>query len=86
MQFVKPTGILVTFFFIILYFLCGIELYAHDTIQYRYFVGTSEPDTNWKEKEFNDSLWMDGHGSIGYGDNDDTIVIEKTTSLYIRYC
>jgi hypothetical protein len=52
---------------------------------YKYFVGHSNPDTAWKQKAFDDSNWLNGKGPIGYGDNDDTTIIDTTTSLYIRY-
>ncbi len=52
---------------------------------YKYYIGTAEPPANWNQPDFDDSAWLDGRSSIGYGDNDDTIVISKTTSVYIRY-
>jgi len=57
-------------------------IYAED--QWRYFVGESEPEPNWKNVEFNDYDWPIGPGSIGYGDGDDNTEIESTISLYIR--
>ena len=30
--------------------------------------------TNWKHPDFDDSLWLDGPGELGYGDNPDTDV------------
>ncbi|MBK7853433.1 MAG: CotH kinase family protein [Bacteroidetes bacterium] len=35
---------------------------------WRYFVGTSQPDTNWRNLSFNDGSWSTGQGGIGYGD------------------
>ncbi|MBK9524100.1 MAG: lamin tail domain-containing protein [Bacteroidetes bacterium] len=35
---------------------------------WRYFVGTSQPDTNWRNLTFNDGSWSTGQGGIGYGD------------------
>ena len=57
-------------------------VYADD--QWHYFVGESEPESNWRNVEFNDSDWQVGPGSIGYGDGDDLTEIEATISLYIR--
>ena len=57
-------------------------IYAYD--QWHYFVGESEPESNWKSVEFNDNDWQVGPGSIGYGDGDDLTEIESTISLYIR--
>ncbi len=58
---------------------------AQENPTFRYFVGHSEPDTTWKDLDFDDSSWLQGTGSIGYGDNDDSILIDATTSLYIRH-
>ncbi|MEO0311976.1 MAG: hypothetical protein RIQ89_1633 [Bacteroidota bacterium] len=49
-----------------------------------YFVGVSEPDPTWITQSYNDSSWLMGKGSIGYGDGDDSTVISSTISLYIR--
>ena len=57
-------------------------IYADDP--WHYFVGESEPESNWRNVEFNDSDWEVGPGSIGYGDGDDLTEIESTISLYIR--
>jgi CotH kinase protein/Chitobiase/beta-hexosaminidase C-terminal domain/Secretion system C-terminal sorting domain len=51
---------------------------------WRYFVGTTEPDPNWVNPGFDDSSWLTGAQSIGYGDADDATVIAPTTSLYMR--
>jgi hypothetical protein len=58
---------------------------SQDTYTYKYFVGTAEPDANWKSVSFDDASWSDGFGSIGYGDNDDSTLIDTTPSVYIRY-
>lgn len=58
---------------------------AQESPPFRYFIGYSEPVAEWNSKDFNDSTWISGTGSIGYGDDDDSIVIESTTSLYLRY-
>ncbi len=51
---------------------------------YKYFVGTSEPDTNWYKPGFDDSGWKQGNCSIGYGVKHDSTVIDTTTSVYLR--
>ncbi len=45
---------------------------------WKYFAGTSQPDTNWRNLSFDDSGWSSGTGGIGYGDGDDQKTI--TTS------
>ena len=62
-----------------------LSLKSQDVLTYKYFVGTTEPDANWKTLEFDDSSWPQGYGSIGYGDNDDSTVITAAPSVYIRY-
>ena len=51
---------------------------------WRYLEGTSEPDTNWRKINFNDSNWLQGQGGVGYGDGDDNTVINSVVSLYLR--
>ncbi len=42
---------------------------------WKYFAGTSQPDTNWRNSSFNDAGWSSGTGGIGYGDGDDQTTI-----------
>ena len=51
---------------------------------WKYYVGISEPDSNWRTISFNDSLWQNGQGGFGYGDGDDSTIISPTISLYLR--
>ncbi|MCX6254775.1 MAG: CotH kinase family protein [Bacteroidia bacterium] len=51
---------------------------------WRYFIGTSEPDANWRSLSFNDTGWTQGPGGFGYSDNDDNTVISPCTSVFIR--
>ncbi len=60
------------------------ETVVFDNNSWRYFVGTSEPDTNWRKLSFNDASWLQGPGGIGYGDGDDNTIIASTVSLYMR--
>ena len=57
-------------------------VYSNDI--WRYFIGTSEPDLNWRGLTFDDSSWLEGRGGIGYGDDDDSTVIAPALSLYLR--
>lgn len=50
----------------------------------KYFVGNSEPPTDWKEISFNDNSWQIGQTGVGYGDGDDNTVIPQVTSVYLR--
>ena len=52
---------------------------------WRYFAGTSQPDTNWRNLSFNDNVWSSGTGGIGYGDGDDqTSISSNSKSVMMR--
>ena len=51
---------------------------------WRYFVGASEPPSDWETPGFNDISWLIGDGGIGYGDGDDNTIIGATPSVYMR--
>ncbi len=55
-----------------------------DNGEYKYLVGTSEPDSNWNKPDFVDTTWLIGRKSIGYGDGDDSTLVDTCISLYIR--
>ncbi len=53
---------------------------------YKYYPALEEPDSNWYMPDFDDSLWIQDTGSIGYGNfNENVIIDEGTISLYLRY-
>ena len=60
------------------------ETVVFDDDVWKYFEGVSEPDTNWRKLAFNDMLWQQGVGGIGYGDSDDNTIVSPVTSLYLR--
>jgi hypothetical protein len=51
---------------------------------WRYWVGTSEPDQNWRTLSCDDSAWPQGPGGFGFGDNDDITVISQCSSVFLR--
>ncbi|MFH0843471.1 MAG: CotH kinase family protein [Bacteroidota bacterium] len=51
---------------------------------WKYFVGISEPDPGWRSLAFNDTLWIEGAGGFGYGDNDDGTTIPSCISVFLR--
>jgi len=57
-------------------------VFNNDT--WRYFVGTSEPDANWRSLSYDDSGWAQGKGGFGYSDDDDNTVISQCTSVFMR--
>ena len=51
---------------------------------WRYWIGTSEPGQNWRSLTFADSIWDEGPGGFGFGDNDDNTVISQCRSVFLR--
>ncbi|MHB0755468.1 CotH kinase family protein [Polaribacter sp. M15] len=52
---------------------------------FKYILPTSEPNTNWKNLNFNDTNWAQGISGFGYADGDDnTIIPSGTKSIYLR--
>ncbi|MBI4603763.1 MAG: DUF1800 family protein [Planctomycetes bacterium] len=55
---------------------------------WRYLKGSSEPPAGWKDPSFDDSAWLKGAASIGYGDDDDATVLgdmqNNYTTVYLR--
>ena len=54
------------------------ETVVFDKDIWKYFEGSYEPDTNWRKLSFNDSSWSQGQGGIGYGDGDDSTLINPS--------
>ncbi|MBI4945357.1 MAG: CotH kinase family protein [Bacteroidetes bacterium] len=59
-----------------------VPVYANDI--WKYFIGTSEPPSNWRTITFNDTSWASGKGGIGFGDGDDSTIIPSALSVYMR--
>lgn len=51
----------------------------------KYIVPDSQLPSAWNTVDYDDSLWSDGIAGIGYGDDDDSTVIEPAMSVYVRY-
>ena len=52
--------------------------------EWEYLVPASEPESNWKYSGFNSQLWKKGKSGFGFGDNDDSTVINISVSVFIR--
>ncbi|MCF7793222.1 MAG: CotH kinase family protein [Candidatus Cloacimonetes bacterium] len=53
---------------------------------WKYFIGTEEPPSEWRDVDFDDSTWSEGPSGFGFGDDDDaTILPEPLVSFYIRH-
>ena len=44
-----------------------------------YWVGASEPPSNWYRNDFDDSHWSRGPSGFGYGDGDDATTVPAAT-------
>ena len=55
---------------------------------WRYFKGNQEPPGDWNQPGFDDSNWLEGIPGFGFGDYDDTTVLDdmqdKYSSVYLR--
>lgn len=59
-----------------------VPVYANNP--WKYFIGTTDPPSNWRTIGFNDASWATGMGGIGYGDGDDSTVIPPVNSVFMR--
>lgn len=60
------------------------ETIVTESDEWAYFIGDSEPPSNWRAIDFDDSQWERGIGGLGFGDNDDATEVPRTGALYIR--
>lgn len=60
------------------------ETVVYDTSVWKYFPGIVEPDASWLSPDFDDNGWSMGKGGFGYGDGDDSTIVENVSSIYIR--
>lgn len=80
------------FFALLLLISFGSELFAqshwetlvaaHHT--WSYLIGNSQPAADWYTNGYNDNSWNEANGSFGFGDNDDTTLLDISYSLYVR--
>ena len=52
--------------------------------EWNYFVGTTNPPSDWNTTTFDDSGWSVGPSGFGYGDDDDNTIIPTTLSVFLR--
>jgi spore coat protein CotH len=60
------------------------QLFFSNNGNYRYFIGVSQPDSNWLKPDYDDSGWKVGYSNIGYGHKNDSTKISTTPSVYLR--
>lgn len=59
--------------------------------EWAYYDGVSAPDAAWNQSSFDDAAWSRGYGELGFGDGDETTVLDygvsssnKTATYYFR--
>lgn len=60
------------------------ETAIFSTNNWRYRPGISEPGTDWRTLNFDDSSWAEGPGGFGFGDNDDNTILSPCRSVFLR--
>ncbi|MDP8285079.1 MAG: CotH kinase family protein, partial [Candidatus Electryonea clarkiae] len=52
--------------------------------EWKYHVGITEPPNDWNAMDFDDSNWESGASGFGYGDADDSTIVQQTMSVFVR--
>ncbi len=60
------------------------EMAVNANSTWKYSIGSSSLDTNWRNLSFNDNSWNSGSGGIGFGDGDDGTIISPSVSVMMR--
>lgn len=62
------------------------EFPVNEGVDWKYIVPGASTPSYWMNTGFDDSAWNTGKASIGYGDSDDSSVVDAgTMSVYMRY-
>ena len=51
---------------------------------WKYYAQSNAPDTNWRNRSFNDASWSSGPGGIGFGDGDDATTVAQGRAVFLR--
>ncbi len=51
---------------------------------WKYYSAVATPDTNWRNRSFNDGAWSSGAGGIGFGDGDDATTVAQCRTVLLR--
>ena len=51
---------------------------------WKYVLGSTAIDTNWRNLDYDDIAWSTGNGGFGFGDFDDGTMIPPTASVFMR--
>ncbi len=68
--------------------LFDVPLYWNTVIDrgdlWKYILPQIEPPSTWKDIGFIDTAWNSGVTGIGYGDDDDSTIVENTLAVFLR--
>lgn len=59
------------------------ETIIYDNDDWNYMVGSSAIPMDWIENGYDASQWLSGPGGFGYGDDDDSTILEDVVSVFI---
>lgn len=65
--------------------LFGQGFILNDGEEFRYTTGVNDIPNDWNTADFDDTQWLQGRKSIGFGDDDDTTIISPCNSVFLRY-
>lgn len=51
---------------------------------WRYYPAETAPPSNWRDLNFDDTIWQEGPSGFGYGDGDDSTITPNVISLFVR--
>jgi hypothetical protein len=51
---------------------------------WKYTLPQSELDGSWRSAGYDDATWQSGKSGFGYGDNDDSTLVDNTMSVFLR--
>ncbi|MEZ5023838.1 MAG: metallophosphoesterase family protein [Chitinophagales bacterium] len=81
----------VTFYPILCLLICCIgSISAQDVLidfgsSWKYYDAGNEPSGSWENTGYNDAAWNSGNAQLGYGDGDETTILNNTAyTLYFR--
>lgn len=60
------------------------ETAVNASTTWKYYASVAAPDTNWRNRFFNDGAWSSGPGGIGFGDADDATTIAQCKAVCMR--
>jgi hypothetical protein len=60
------------------------ELAIDEDNDWRYYSSSAQPDTNWRNLSFNETVWQRAPGGFGFGDGDDNTTIPTTKAVFLR--